>query len=126
MTKKDSFIINRVKSLGYAYKGACHLLKTEASIQAQFAIGILMTVAGFYFQLSTTEWIIQILVIGSIMTIEAINTAIEEIADFIHPDFHPDFHKKIGLIKDMAAGAVFIFAIAAIIIGLLIYLPKIF
>ena len=122
MTKKDSFIINRVKSLGYAYKGACHLLKTEASIQAQFAIGILMTVAGFYFQLSTTEWIIQILVIGSIMTIEAINTAIEEIADFIHPDFH----KKIGLIKDMAAGAVFIFAIAAIIIGLLIYLPKIF
>lgn len=122
MTKKDSFIINRLKSLGYAFKGACHLLKTEASIQAQFVIGILMTIAGFYFQLSITEWIIQILVIGLIMTVEAINTTIEEIADFIHPDFH----KKIGLIKDMAAGAVFIFAIAAIIIGLLIYLPKIF
>jgi diacylglycerol kinase (ATP) len=122
MSKQDSFFINRLKSLGYAFKGACHLLKTEASIQAQFAIGILMTIAGFYFQLSITEWIIQILVIGVIMTVEAINTAIEEIADFIHPDFH----KKIGLIKDMAAGAVFIFAIAAIIIGLLIYLPKIF
>ena len=122
MTKKDSFIKNRIKSLGFAFKGACHLIKSEASIQAQFAIGILMTIAGFYFQLSTTEWIVQILVIGTIMTVEAINTAIEEIADFIHPDFH----KKIGLIKDIGAGAVFIFAIVAIIIGLLIYLPKIF
>ena len=82
----------------------------------QFAIGIIMTIVGFYFDLSTTEWTIQILVIALIMTIEGINTAIEEIADFIHPEFH----KKIGLIKDISAGAVFIFAIAAVIIGLII------
>jgi diacylglycerol kinase (ATP) len=81
-----------------------------------------MTIAGFYFELSTTEWMIQILVIALIMAIEGINTAIEEIADFIHPEFH----NKIGLIKDIGAGAVFIFAIAALIVGLIIYLPKIF
>ena len=68
-----------------------------------------MTIAGLYFELSTTEWIIQILVIGLIMTVEGINSAIEEIADFIHPEYH----KKIGLIKDISAGAVFIFAITA-------------
>ena len=65
---------------------------------------------------------IQIAVIALIMTIEGINTAIEEIADFVHPEYH----EKIGLIKDISAGAVFIFAIAAVIIGLIIYIPKIF
>jgi len=121
MPKKESFLINRIKSIGHAFKGTYHLITTEASIKVQFLIGIIMTFAGFYFELSKTEWIIQILVIALIMTIEGINTAIEEIADFIHPEYH----KKIGLIKDISAGAVFIFAIAAIIIGVIIYLPKI-
>ena len=121
MSNNDSFFVNRIKSIGFAFKGAYHLIKNEASIKVQFAIGIVMTIAGFYFQLSTFEWIIQILVITLIMAIEGINTAIEEIADFMHPEFH----KKIGLIKDISAGAVFIFAVGAIIIGLIIYLPKI-
>jgi len=122
MPNKESFLVGRIKSIGYALKGACHLIATEASIKVQFVIGILMTFAGFYFELSTTEWMIQITVIALIMTIEGINTAIEEIADFVHPEYH----KKIGLIKDISAGAVFIFAIAAVIIGLIIYIPKIF
>ncbi|WP_412985597.1 diacylglycerol kinase [Pontimicrobium sp. IMCC45349] len=122
MTKKDSFLINRLKSVNYAFKGALLLLKTEASIKIQFFIGILVTIAGFYYNISITEWIMQIFAIGLIMSIEGVNTAIEAIADFIHPEHH----EKIGLIKDVAAGAVFIAAIAASIIGLLIYLPKIF
>jgi len=122
MPKKESFFVDRIKSIGYAFKGVYYLIATEASIKVQFAIGIIMTIAGFYFELSIIEWIIQILVIALIMAFEGMNTAIEEIADFIHPEFH----KKIGLIKDISAGAVFIFAIAAIIIGLIIYLPKIF
>ena len=56
------------------------------------------------------------------MSIEGLNTAIEEIANFIHPEYHD----KIGYIKDVAAGAVFIAAIFASVIGLIIYLPKIF
>jgi diacylglycerol kinase (ATP) len=122
MTKNSSFIINRIKSIGYAFKGACYLIKNEASIQVQFGLGIIITIAGFYYNLSASEWMIQIAVIALIMTIEGINTAIEEIADFVHPEYH----KKIGLIKDISAGAVFIFAIAAVIIGLIIYIPKIF
>ncbi|MCX7549855.1 diacylglycerol kinase [Xanthomarina sp. F2636L] len=122
MTKKESFFINRLKSVGYAFKGAWLLIKTEPSIKVQAFIGIIMTFAGLLVGLSATEWILQTLTIGLIIALESLNTAIEEIADFIHPEFHP----KIGLIKDFAAGAVFIFAITAIIVGCIIYFPKIF
>jgi len=122
MPKKESFLLKRIKSVGYAFKGAYLLITTEASLKVQFFIGIIMTIAGFYYQLSPIEWVIQILTIALIMAIEGLNTAIEEMADFVHPEYH----KKIGLIKDLAAGAVFIFAIAAVIVGCIIYFPKIF
>ncbi|MCF7560848.1 diacylglycerol kinase family protein [Sabulilitoribacter multivorans] len=122
MNKKEPFYINRLKSVGYACKGAFLLLKTEASIKIQFAIAILVTIAGFYYNISTVEWILQVLAIGLVMSIEGINTAIEEIANFIHPEHN----SKIGLIKDIAAGAVFIASVFASIVGLIIYLPKIF
>ncbi|GGK16138.1 diacylglycerol kinase [Yeosuana aromativorans] len=122
MGQKKSFIVNRLKSIGFAFKGAMFLLKTEASIQVQFVIAVVLTGLGFYFKISTVEWLFQILAIGLVISIESINTAIEAIADFIHPENH----KKIGLIKDIAAGAVFIAAFFASIVGLIIYVPKIF
>lgn len=122
MTKNESFTVKRIKSVGYAFKGVLLLITTEASVKVQFCIGIIVTALGFYFRISKTEWIIQILVIALIMALEGLNTAIEEIADFIHPEHH----KKIGDIKDVAAGAVFMFAIAAVIIGIIIYYPKLF
>lgn len=118
--KKDSFLVNRIKSVGYAFKGAYLLITTEASLKIQFTIAVLITLLGLYVELSATEWCIQILVIALVMAVEGVNTAIEEIADFIHPEHHPE----IGLIKDLAAGAVFIVAIAAVIIGCIIYIPK--
>jgi diacylglycerol kinase (ATP) len=122
MTKKEHFISNRFKSIRYAFKGALLLLKTEASIKIQFLIALIITALGFYFNISTTEWIIQILAIGLVMSIEGLNTAIEKISDFIHPEHN----SKIGFIKDIAAGAVFIASIFAILIGCVIYLPKVF
>jgi diacylglycerol kinase (ATP) len=62
----------------------------------------------------------QILAFGLVLGIESLNTAVEKIADFVHPDFH----KRIGFIKDIAAGAVLFAAFSAIAIGLLIYVPK--
>ncbi len=116
----NSFLGKRLKGCGYALKGAWILLLTEASIQVQAAIAVIMTFAGFYFEISEMEWILQIFSIGLIMSIEGLNTAVEEIADFVHPDFH----NKIGFIKDVAAGAVFFAAVTAIIIGCIIYIPK--
>lgn len=116
----DSYLGKRLKGVGYAVNGAYLLLRKEASIQVQFVIGIIMTIVGFYFDLSATEWMFQIFAIGLIMSMEGLNTAVEEIADFVHPDFHI----KIGFIKDVAAGAVFIAAFTAIAIGMIIYIPK--
>lgn len=120
MPKKESFLVNRLKSVGYAFKGAL-LLTKEPSIKVQLVIAILVTIAGFYFEISQTEWLIQILAIAIVLGIEGVNTAIEEIANFIHPEYH----EKIGYIKDIAAGAVFIAAICAAVMGFIIYLPKI-
>jgi len=124
MPKQDqeSFVVNRLKSVGYAFKGMVILIKTEASIKIQLVIAAVVTIAGFYFNISSTEWMLQIAMIGLVMSIEGLNTAVEYIADFVHPEHH----KKIGLIKDIAAGAVFIAAIVAVIIGLIIYIPKLF
>ena len=122
MKKKESFFTNRIKSVGYAFKGAIILLKKEASIKVQFTISLLVTAAGFFFNISSTEWTIQLLAIGLVMSLEGINTAVEEIANFIHPEHH----SKIGLIKDIAAGAVFFASFFATIIGFIIYMPRIF
>ena len=115
-----SFLRGRLKGVGFAAKGAYLLLKNEASIQVQAVIAVLVTIAGFYFNLSTTEWMMQVFAIGLVMSTEGLNTAAEEIADFVHPEYN----EKIGYIKDIAAGAVFFAAIAAVIIGCLIYIPK--
>ena len=120
--KDNSFVTGRLKSVGYAVKGAIKLITTEHSIMVQFSLGILVTIAGFYFHITATEWLFQTLAIGFVMSIEGLNTAIEKIADFIHPNYH----ERIGFIKDIAAGAVFFAALTAIIIGLIIYVPLIF
>ena len=119
---KEPFGINRLKSVGYAFKGLMVLVKTENAIKLQLIIAISVTVAGFYFNISTTEWLVQLVMISVVMSVEGVNTAIEYMADFIHPDYH----EKIGKIKDVGAGAVFIASIIAIIVAGIIYLPKIF
>lgn len=115
-----NFLYNRLRGAKYAMKGAWLLLSTEPSIQVQAVISVLITIAGFYYEISATEWIFQILAIALVMSTEGLNTAVEGIADFIHPDFHT----KIGYIKDVAAGAVFFSAVFAVIIAAIIYLPK--
>lgn len=116
----DSFIVGRLKSVKYAAKGGWILLTTEHSIIVQSIIGVLMTIFGFIMHLSATEWMFQTIAIGLVLIAEAANTAIEYLCDFIHPDYH----KKIGFIKDISAGVPFIAAIFAVIIGLIIYVPK--
>lgn len=117
--KDTSFVKGRLKSLRYAILGAYKLITTEHSIMVQFSIGIIVTVLGIVFDITKTEWIFQTLAIGMVLAIEGLNTAVEKIADFIHPDHH----ERIGFIKDIAAGAVAFAAISAIIIGLIIYIP---
>ena len=119
---KESFFQNRIRSVGYAFRGAWLLIKTESSIQIQVGIALVVTLAGFYYKISMTEWILQIFAIALVLGIEGLNTAIEKVSDFVQPEFD----NKIGFIKDISAGAVMLVSIGASIIGLIIYLPKIF
>ncbi|MGX7666270.1 diacylglycerol kinase [Flavobacterium pedocola] len=121
LNKDNTFFTGRLKSIGFAVRGAVKLITTEHSVMVQSSLAVLMTVAGFYFNITATEWMFQILVFGLVLSIEGLNTAVEKIADFIHPDYH----ERIGFIKDIAAGAVFFAALSAIAIGAIIYLPRI-
>jgi diacylglycerol kinase (ATP) len=119
---KESFLKNRIRSVGVALRGALLLIRTEGSIKIQVFIVFLVTAAGFYFDISSAEWMMQILAIGLVLGVEGVNTAIEKLSDYVQPGFD----KKIGFIKDISAGAVMWVSVAASIIGLIIYLPKIF
>jgi len=118
--KDNSFISGRLKSVGFAVKGAFKLITTEHSVMVQSSLAVLMIMAGFYFEIDRYEWMMQILAFGLVLGIESLNTAVEKVADFIHPEYH----EKIGFIKDIAAGAVMFAALAAFAVGLLIYVPK--
>lgn len=87
--KDNSFISGRLKSVTFAVKGAVKLITTEHSVMVQFSIGILMSIAGFYCNITQTEWLFQ--TFGNRIcheSIEGLNTAVEKIADFIHPNYH--------------------------------------
>ncbi len=116
----DGFIKGRFRSLKFALKGAYLLLTTEHSIMVQFSVGIAVIILGFIKNISVTEWMFQLISIGMVLVAESLNTGIEKLCDFVHPDFH----KKIGFIKDISAGAATFAAIVAFIIGLIIYIPK--
>ncbi|WP_298117370.1 diacylglycerol kinase [Flavobacterium sp.] len=118
--RDKTFLTGRFKSMGFAFKGAVKLISTEHSVMVQSCLAVVMIIAGFYFEISHEEWLIQTLAIGLVLGIEGLNTAVEKVADFIHPEYH----ERIGFIKDIAAGAVFFAAMTAIAIGCIIYIPK--
>lgn len=120
LDQKKSFISGRIASVKYALIGFKKLATTEHSIIAQLTVLLLVSCAGFYFKITPTEWMIQTLAFFLILSIEGLNTAVERIADFIHPDYH----EKIGEIKDIAAGAVTFAALGTFIILAIIYIPK--
>ncbi len=118
--RDKTFFSGRFKSMGFALKGAFKLITSEHSVMVQTTISIVLIIAGFYFKISREEWMFQTLAIGLVLSIEGLNTAVEKVSDFIHPEFH----ERIGFIKDIAAGAVFFAALTAFVIGCIIYIPK--
>ena len=116
----DNFFKGRIRSLTFAVRGAWLLITTEHSIMVQVGIAIVMTVVGLIMELSSIEWMFQLLAIGLVLVAESLNTGLEKLSDFVHPDYND----RIGFIKDISAGAATFAAIIAVIIGLIIYLPK--
>lgn len=110
----------RIKSFRYAFKGITYVFANEHNMWIHLLATVCVMCAGFYFHLNITEWLFISLAIGLVIAAELVNSAIEKVVDFISPNFN----EQAGLIKDIAAGAVLVCAIAAAIIGLIIFLPK--
>ncbi len=112
----------RLKSFGYAFRGIRSFFLSTHNAWIHAAAALLVIAASLFFQITIIEWIAVIFCIGLVFTAEAFNTAVEQYVDLVQPEFD----SRAGNIKDIAAGAVLISAICAAIIGLLIFLPRIF
>ena len=114
-----SFLKKRIKGLIIALSGMFFLLKNEDSIKVQSLFFLLFIFLGYYFEITKNEWIIHIILIGFILTAEALNTVAEKICDFINPKYDD----RIKLIKDISAGAVSFAVISSLIVLIIIYYP---
>ena len=106
-----------LRSFRFAGQGIVDLFRYENNAKVHLLIAGIVILAGFYFQLSRTEWAVILTQIGLVWAAEAFNTAIEKLCDFVSPGLHP----QIKAIKDLSSGAVFILAIIAVIVGLIIF-----
>ena len=121
MKHKKFSIRKRLKSFKYAFNGLKILLIEEHNSWIHIFASLCVVIAGFVFKISIYEWIAVIFAIGLVMALEIFNSAIENIADFVSPEKQ----EKIKRIKDLSAAGVLIGAITALIIGLIIFIPKI-
>ena len=103
-----------------ALNGIALGLESERSLRLHALAVALVVFMGVLVGLTLTEWALLFLTFGLLMALELVNTAIETVADFIHPDHHP----AIKRIKDLAAGAVLIAAVFSVAIGIVLFAPK--
>lgn len=115
--KKGSLI----NSFKYAIEGIIANLKTERNLIIHFITTIIVIIVGFVLKISLYEWIACIIVFGLVISLELMNTSFEKLVDLCMPDINP----KAKFIKDTAAASVFVSAIIAVIIGIIIFLPKV-
>ncbi|MCQ6273640.1 diacylglycerol kinase family protein [Bacillus sp. V3B] len=106
----------------FAIVGILHALRNERNMKIHTVVVVIVMILGLLYRLSTVEWMFIIFAIGGVLALELINTALERVVDLVTKNFHPLAKQA----KDVAAGAVFIYAIVSVLIGCIIFLPKIF
>ena len=112
----------RMKSVEHALHGIAYVLRSQHNAWIHAAATILVSAGGFFFQLTAIEWCCIVIAASSVWTAEALNTALELLADAAMQDLHP----LVGHAKDVAAGAVLVTAVAAAIVGVIIFWPYIY
>jgi diacylglycerol kinase (ATP) len=106
-----------LKSLRYAITGILTAFEEERNLKVHLVIGFMVVGAGFYFDITETEWYVILLCISMVIGTELINSALENLVDLASKDFHP----LAGKAKDIAAGAVLFVSVISLIIGILIF-----
>lgn len=119
--KKVFSFRSRLQSFVYAFRGIRYLLQTQHNAWIHLGFAILALALGAFFSINQTEWLSIIICIGIVFGAEAFNTSIEQLCDARFTEYD----KRAEIIKDTAAAAVLIVAIASAIIGCIIFLPRI-
>lgn len=109
------------RSFKFAGNGIIETFKTERNFQIHVYISIFISIVGFTLQFALFEWVIVLFLIGGMLSLELMNTALERVVDLVTIEVKPLARAA----KDAAAGAVFIYAILSVIIGVLIILNHI-
>ena len=119
--KRQKGIKKFLLSFTYPVKGLKYAYRNEQNLMVDVGMALIVLVFGFIFRIEVWEWAILVITVGLVLALELVNTAIEAVVDLVTEEYHP----LAKVAKDTSAAAVFVFAIVAIIIGLIIFLPKI-
>jgi len=111
-----------VRSFAFAIEGIVHSLKYERNIKIHLAVALAVIILGVLYNVSSFEWLLIIFAIGGMISFELMNTAVERVVDLVTSERHPLAKQA----KDIAAGAVLIYAVMSVMIGCIIFLPKMF
>lgn len=121
--KNEKFTLkSRIQSFSYAINGFKIVFREEHNARIHGILSIVVIILGFVFNISLTEWLILFVLIGLVIGMEIINSAVENLCDYVSPEWHEMIKKT----KDLAAAAVLTTAIISVICGCIIFLPKIY
>jgi diacylglycerol kinase (ATP) len=122
--EQDSPVIIRqglIASFRYAFGGLAYCFRTQRNFRIHIAIGLLVTLAGLVLTLSWVEWAVVAVLVMVVLAAEMVNTMVEALVDLVTQEYHP----LARVAKDVAAGVVLLSAIGSVVVGILIFLPKI-
>ena len=120
MRASDFSPVRRWKSFGHAFRGLAYLLRSQPHARLHALATVVVAGLGYALKISRGEGLALVLAVGLVWMAEAVNTAVESLADAVHPDHHP----LVGRAKDVAAAGVLVSALAALVVGLLIFIPR--
>jgi len=111
---------SRFGSFKFAFHGLSSLIKNEHNARIHLIAALIAVIVGIILKISLTEWCILTIVIGLVFITELLNTSLENLADIVDPEWNAAIRKT----KNYAAAAVLISAIVSVIVGALIFIPR--
>jgi len=122
MKKKEYSLLD---SFVFAFSGIGKAIRKERNLKIHLFFSLAVILAGLFFKISQIEWLVVIFIIAAVLSAELFNCAIEEVSNLVRDENNLSF-KATKFIRDVSAGAVLILSIAAVILGLLVFLPRLF
>ena len=120
-SKKDPSSGKLILSFKYALTGIANAVRSQQNLKIHLAISIVAVLLGIFLKIERLEWLTILVCMAVVFSAELMNTAVETVVDLVSPEFHPLAEKA----KDVSAGAVLLASFFSLIIGAIIFIPKI-